>query len=330
MNLIIDTRGAKLSKVDERFKVKTEEGYEEYAACNVEQIIITNAVSITSDALQLAVENNVDVVFLNYYGQPYGRVWHHKISSIATIRRRQLELKNDYVGTELVKLWITKKMSNQIDHLMKLRNNRKKDKQQLIDEAVIGIKDMKSKVVSIRYKCIDEVRYKIEGYEGTAGKIYFSALSELIPQEFIFHGRSKNPAKDEFNAMLNYSYGMLYSKVERACILAGLDPYIGIMHTDNYNKTALVFDIIEMYRGIMDETVFKLFSQRKVKKGMFSYENNKVYLIKEGKKLLISAVNERLEESIEYKGKKHKIKNIIQRDCHEIANFILKRKDEAC
>ncbi len=51
--------------------------------------------------------------------------------------------------------------------------------------------------------------------------------------------------------------------VERACILAGLDPYIGIMHVDNYNRQAFVFDLIEMYRIYIDRIVFKLFSTKR-------------------------------------------------------------------
>ena len=119
-------------------------------------------------------------------------------------------------------------------------------------------------------------------------------------------------------------YIILYSRVEQACIIAGLDPYIGIMHTDNYNKTALVFDLIEMYRGYMDETVFSLFSKRKVKKDMFDKVSKGGFWInKEGKKLLIEEVNTRFEDKIKYKGRMIKLKNIIQYDCHNIANKIL-------
>jgi len=87
----------------------------------------------------------------------------------------------------------------------------------------------------------------------------------LIPEKYAFEARSRNPAKDPFNCMLNYSYGILYSSVEKACIIAGLDPYIGIMHTDNYNKKALVYDMVEMYRGYMDEIVSGCLAQRKFK-----------------------------------------------------------------
>ncbi len=32
--------------------------------------------------------------------------------------------------------------------------------------------------------------------------------------------------------------------VEKACIIAGLDPYVGFIHTDHYNKLSLVFDFL--------------------------------------------------------------------------------------
>jgi hypothetical protein len=60
-----------------------------------------------------------------------------------------------------------------------------------------------------------------------------------------FESRSRQPAADAFNAMLNYSCGILYSLVEKACILAGLEPFVGFLHTDNYNKKSLVYDLIE-------------------------------------------------------------------------------------
>src|SRR5207253_5967923 len=95
---------------------------------------------------------------------------------------------------------------------------------------------------------LDELRGSLMGLEGVAGREYFAALSLALPERFRFQGRSRSPARDEFNCFLNYAYGVLYSLVERACLLSGLDPCIGLMHTDNYNKPSLVFDLIELDR----------------------------------------------------------------------------------
>jgi len=79
-----------------------------------------------------------------------------------------------------------------------------------------------------------------------------------MPDAWKFNGRSRDPAKDAFNCLLNYGYGVLYSQVEKACIIAGLDPYVGFLHTDNYNKKSFVFDLIEIFRIHIDRTVFYL------------------------------------------------------------------------
>ena len=112
--------------------------------------------------------------------------------------------------------------------------------------------------------------------------------------------------------------------VEKACIIAGLDPYIGFLHTDNYNKKSLVFDLIEMFRILVDSTVVYLFSQRKVKKEYFDEIKNGLSLNKEGKALLIEAINNTFEKSIRYKARNIKNRNIIQYECHAIANSLIK------
>lgn len=73
-----------------------------------------------------------------------------------------------------------------------------------------------------------------------------------------FKERSQHPARDMVNALLNYGYGILYGSIQVELIKAGIDPYIGVLHRDNYNKPVLVYDIIELYRTWIDEVVFSL------------------------------------------------------------------------
>lgn len=323
MKIIVNTYGAYISKINERFLIKVGDKKQEFSSKKVEQILLTTSSVITTDALKLAVENNIDIVFLEHNGQPYARVWHSKLGSISTIRRCQLKLTDIPLGTKLAKEWINQKLDNQIQHLESLKLNRSDEKIEIIQKAISHITKEKNRMLSVKELPIDEVRNSIEGYEGSAGRVYFSALGKLIPEQYAFEGRSKNPAKDMFNCMLNYAYGILYSNVESACIISGIDPYVGIMHTDNYNKTAMVFDIIEMYRAYMDAIVFKLFSKRQVKKDMFDEVSGGVWLNKEGKQLLISSVNDKFSQKIKYKGRNIELNNVVKYDCHNIANRIL-------
>lgn len=328
MKLVLNTPGLYLCRRGECFLIQEEKEKKEFAAVKVDQIMITTHAALTTDAIELALENNIDIIFLKGTGQPMGRVWHSKLGSISTIRRKQLFLQENSFGLLLVKEWLVEKMDNQIRVLNKLATNRRdEERREIIKDALEKIQKQKENIKSIPSdETVDSVRGSILGYEGTAGRVYFEALGKLIPEKYYFEGRSRNPALDQFNCMLNYSYGILYSSVERACIIAGLDPYIGIMHTDNYNKKALVFDLVEMYRGYMDEIVFRLFSTKKVEDEFFDRVEEGYYLNKEGKKLLIGEYNKELEVKMNYRGRRIEFANIIQYDCHQIANRILKEE----
>lgn len=71
---------------------------------------------------------------------------------------------------------------------------------------------------------IEEARDSLFGIEGEASRIYFQALSNVLPEAVYSGTRTKRPPGDLFNAMLSYGYGILYTEVEKACILSGLNP----------------------------------------------------------------------------------------------------------
>lgn len=322
MELVINTYGSYLQKNGDCFRVKVDDRVFDVSVKKVSSIMITTSAYITTDAVKMAMDHNIDVIFLDKYGDPYGRVWHSKLGSTTLIRRRQLEIAETREGFNLAVEWVKNKFENQIDFLMRLRETRTR-KSKEITSSVEKLKKCTERLKELDGK-IDGMRGIIMGIEGAGGRIYFEILNFIMPDQYKFDGRSRNPAQDEFNALLNYAYGILYSKVEKACIIAGLDPYVGIIHTDNYNKKSMVFDLIENYRIWADETVVKLFASRKVKKDQFDELKNGYTLNKDGKALLVEAFNGFLDESIRYGGRNIKRGDVIQFDCHKIANGLIK------
>lgn len=327
MQLVINTYGSYLKKKDNCFLVKNEDKEFEVSAKKVESILITTGAYLSTDAIKFAMENNIDVIFLDEFGSPYGRVWHSKLGSTTLIRRRQLEIAEKEEGLELAKEWVMAKFDNQIDFLKKLANSRP-EKQGKIEEYAKQLEDIKSSLEGLK-GTLEEKRGSLMGLEGSGGRVYFEAISFIVPDRFEFEGRSRQPAKDEFNCLLNYAYGVLYSLVEKGCIIAGLDPYIGFIHTDNYNKKSLVFDLIDMFRIFAEQTVVYLFSQRKVKKEYFDPIKGGLTLNKEGKAVLIEALNDTLEKTVRYRGRNIKNRDIIQFECHAIANSLIKETQDA-
>ncbi|MBP2143365.1 CRISPR-associated protein Cas1 [Methanococcus voltae] len=365
MKIALTTYGFYLSKNGNRFVIKSEGKKEEISADKVEQIIVTTKGVISTDALNLAVENNIDFIMLNNYGKPLGRFWHSKFGSISTIRKKQLELENTYLGFELVKDWISTKMNNQKRLLKNLKNlknfsnnnnnnNTNNNTNNSNSNNSIDTKNIISKMdnyiekinnMEYNYKNIKEERDILQNLEANVSKMYFKTLSELLPEKYRFESRSRNPAKDYFNCFLNYGYGILYGQIERSCIIAGLDPYIGILHRDNYNRTALVYDMIEPYRYYVDKAVFELctdINDNDNDNNSNDNDNNNMnseffdelksedkskngyYLNKAGKQLLISKYNEIMDKKIKYDGKNTKIEDTILKDCHKVSNKILK------
>jgi len=321
MQLIINTYGSYLQKRGDCFKVKTDDKVCEISCRKVSSILISTAAYITTDAIKMAMENNIDIVFLDESGHPFGRVWHPKLGSTTLIRRRQLEFAEKEEGQNLALAWIKNKFNNQIELLKKLRSTRPHKAPELT-YFIEKLEETASRLDELT-GTLEECRASIMGTEGAGGRIYFEALSFVLPDRFKFEGRSRNPAKDEFNALLNYAYGILYSLVEKACIIAGLDPYVGFIHTDNYNKKSLVFDLIENYRIWPEEVVINLFAGRKVKVEFFDQIPNGFLLNKDGRTLLLSEFNSFMEESLRYKGRNIKRNHIIQFDCHKIANYLI-------
>jgi CRISPR-associated protein Cas1 len=326
MQLVINTYGSYLQKNGDCFKVKTDEKVFEISCKKVSSILISTAAYITTDAIKMAMENNIDIVFVDEFGDPYGRVWHSKLGSTTLIRRRQLEIAETDEGFNLALEWVKTKFDNQINLLKRLRQTRPHRSAE-ITSYIDRLQNVMRGLDSLS-GAIGENRGTIMGLEGSVGRIYFEALSSMMPDRFRFEGRSRNPAKDEFNALLNYAYGVLYSKVEKSCIIAGLDPYVGFIHTDHYNKKSLVFDLIENYRAWADEAVINLFASRKVKVEHFDSIPNGFTLNKEGKAVLLTDFNSFMDDSIRYRGRNIKRDNIIQFDCHRIANSLIGDKDE--
>jgi len=321
MQIVINSPGTFITQKDECFRLKKKEKSFDVSPQKVESIVILNQAMISTQAIALALEHNIDIVFLDHFGDPLGRIWFSKMGSTALIRRKQLEAAGKPLGLELVSDMIGQKIENQIRFLKRLMHARPgKDAQ--FKDPIKTIKKSHSSIGS-HDKNLEETRNRFLGLEGTAGRAYFQCLSKVMPEKFQFEGRSRRPAKDPFNAVLNYCYGILYGHVEKSCILSGLDPYVGFLHTDNYNKKSLVFDFIEPFRIYAEQTAVYLFTGKKMKDEYFDQGDQAVSLGQKGKPTVVEAMNKLLDETVRYRRKNVKRRFIMQHEAHRLANILL-------
>jgi CRISPR/Cas system-associated endonuclease Cas1 len=70
------------------------------------------------------------------------------------------------------------------------------------------------------------------------------------------------PAATPINALLNYSYGLAEIECRLAAITVGLDPGMGIVHTDKRNRDSLALDLLEAIRPLVERNVLTLLATR--------------------------------------------------------------------
>jgi CRISPR-associated protein Cas1 len=159
-----------------------------------------------------------------------------------------------------------------------------------VNEAVVQIDNMRSKV----YNAVS--RAEIMGFEGIAAKHYFGVLGKLLPQDVRFVGRSRRPATNLPNALLNYGYAILLGECISALTAAGLNPHIGLLHADEDGRPSLALDLMEEFRPyIVDQTVIQLLRKGSIDNSHRQKDESKgIIITKQGKQILVSGYEHRM------------------------------------
>jgi len=322
MQLIVKTPGTFITQRDECFHLKQKKRTLDISPAKVGSLFVTNQATISTQALALAQEYNINVIFIDGCGDPIGLVRFAKKGSIDKVRRRQTEAANGPLGLRLVIDLVERKLKNQERFLKKLMHARP-GKENIFSDAIERIGCAREDLGAAAVDDLEIIRYRLLELEETAEREYFQCLCRIIPKKYHFQSCSLRLAKDPFNACLNYCNGMLYSLVEKTCILAGLDPCIGLLHTDNFSKKSLAFDLIEPFRIYSERTVVYLFTGKKIRDELFNFGDNTVSLNRKGKLTVIEAMNRHLDETIRYQKRNIKRRHIIQHESHRLANILL-------
>ena len=311
MELVLNTFGASLSRDNEGFVITFKDGKQRIPAIGISSIQISRGAQITSDAVMLAIEREIEVVFTDKSGKPMGRIWSPQYGSISTIRKGQVNFSFSHDAVSWIKEVVLQKIENQQAMLMMMLSDDASLKN-TVSKAVNKLEDYCRKIQGLDGDIVSDISPTLRGWEGQAARIYFEALNVFLPDHLQFNARSQHPAVDPVNAMLNYGYGLLYGKIEGALIKAGIDPYVGIMHRDNYNRPVLVYDVIEKYRIWIDYVVYTLAAQNVITDEYYSMSaDGSCWLESLGRRVLIQSVNDYLDDTIEYRGEQRKRSTII-------------------
>ena len=248
-------------------------------------VILDSKGSITFDALSWMSEQNIPLVQINWKGEVINVAGGNGYAADQQLIEVQRAAQKDGRWVEIVRQLISEKISNAIETLDTALPTSPATElaiKKLQNDAVLMEEDPPSTVDGFR------------GVEGRVGFAYFSAWRSFplrwkgikrnpIPEDWkrigqrqSYRSGSNQRATHPVNAMLNYAYGVLESQVRMDVVAAGLDPTIGYLHSCQPGRPALVFDLMEPLRPVVDRGVLEFVQNETFSPADFTIRKNGV------------------------------------------------------
>ena len=220
-------------------------------------IVASSGVSLTSKALRLMIRSGVELLILDSRGYPVGILYTSHYTRTPETRRAQYLAvaggRSVYYMISIARC----KIKSQASTLERLSTD---FSERALRVEAEKLREKAGELGNVKGD-VEYVRSTVMNVEAHASKIYWSSIASILPGDLGFNGRDRE-SLDQFNASLNYAYGILYGLAWRALVLAGLDPYAGFLHVDRSGKPVLAFDYVEMWRApIVDEVLVRSFKK---------------------------------------------------------------------
>ncbi|HZO75969.1 MAG TPA: CRISPR-associated endonuclease Cas1 [Ktedonobacteraceae bacterium] len=330
MDLIVEGKGLFIGKHQGRVCVyRQQKAIQETPLIHLKQIIVVDSgVGISSDVVQVCSEEGIPIHFISKRGETMAGLYATGLNGTILTRRAQLLAYTTPVGVAVSKAFVSGKVANQANLLRYFAKSRKEELPELYQEInfVTGeLQDAQLAIADLQETCMQDVREQLLSIEGRAAQRYWHIIQYVLPPAIEWPGRETRGARDLFNALLNYGYGVLYAQVEQALLLAGLDPYAGFLHTDRPGKPSLVLDLIEEFRQcIVDRTVIGLLNRH------VPLEQDEAGLLTEStRRKVAEKVLERLDGSAEnYEKKRQALRFIMQSQARHLACFLRGEREQ--
>lgn len=264
----------------------------------LEQVVLYGNVQLTTQAADLLLAHDIDVVLLSQTGKYRGRLGKDG-SKFARLRHAQLQLSNDPKRVLAVaKAIVAAKLSNQANLLQQWAEQQGKAHANSLHAAQRAIEQLRKE--SVRARDADTLR----GFEGKAAVYYFGCFKQLLAPAWKFGGRAYYPPPDPFNALLSFGYALLQKDLHTVAQLVGLDPYIGCFHALEYGRPSLVLDLMEEFRPlVVDRTFLALALAGQLTPDAFTFTERKERPVELGEKnvpTVIQAYEARIAQPVQH------------------------------
>ena len=198
---------------------------------------------------------------------------------------------------------------------LKYYNNRGKD----LEPQINTIENYASRI------CQTTETDELMGIEGNIRMVYYDSFN-LILDHFSMDGRSKQPPRNEVNALISFGNMMCYSQCLRAIHQTQLNPIISFLHSPGERRYSLSLDLAEIFKPIMvNRVIYRVVNKKEIQEKHFDKQLNHCLLNDTGKKIFIQAFEERLSETLQHRSLRRNVsyKHLIKLECYKLIKHIL-------
>ena len=218
---------------------------------SVSRIVIVGRSSFSAGVVYRAVKEGIPITFIDVMGRSRGQLFPTLYDLPAMALAQEKHASDTDFCLDFAKAIVSAKIHNRAVILR--RNN--------IDPS--PLRDWEEKVASA--KNTEQLR----GYEGSADRVYFKKLAELL-QPFEFKGRSYHPPDGPVNVMLSFGYTLLYNRLASVLRDKGYSSRISFYHQGRGKHFALASDLMEELRHVVDRTVLSMVRKREIQQEHFA------------------------------------------------------------
>lgn len=335
------------------------------SACQFDKVIIQGRGYVSTEALVRLAESNINVIMLDKRGKLYS-YFHQIAGHEPLIRQNQYDYFRDETKLEYLRKWIvSEKIRTQIQLFKELVEGPKRFYSTYNRKWQVNNNQFSSMNYSLRVK--EEAKQKIRRVlnfmekhlqrldgahkvreimkvEGDIAKSYYPTFAEVFRPELGFHSRNSHrtfrpsDASDVINGLLNYGFSILYAEVAKQLNVLGLDCFVGFYHRTHASHLALVYDMIEPFRHVVDRSIFEIQDQIRKKDYAFSRQGI-VVLSDELKRKYVDLLSSIMDRKRDYKARtgirradghqRMEEITIMRMKCIELKEHVMREKQSA-
>ena len=326
--LYLQEQGSILLKDGDRFSVEKEgRQINEINVRRVEQILVLGNITLSTLAMQYCMKSNIPVTFLSQHGSYFGRLEATTADQSAIERFQYLRSLDEPFALDLARRIVEAKIRNSCTMIQKERA--------LAWESNGELKEKFDTTLLLMHALLEQSKTceSIDVLRELASKsaaLYFELYGLLFKKELPFYSnafsRVRRPPTDPVNSLLSFGYTLLHTNIFSLVRMRGMNPYIGFLHAEEKGNPALINDLIEEFRTLIDSMTLHTLNKGVLRNRDFYYPATQggCFMTDDARKKFLAVFEQRMwEESHDQQsGQTMNIRRLIESQVIKISEVL--------